>query len=160
MQDAKRVCVCVALPLTRIVVCVRVKQAEGFGAASVGTVAKVTLVRAERSGVRILGRVGDLSLIRNVQTGFVALTASPGVHLSVLSRLTVGGTVPRLPYTPPWRTEATLLQLIANIRMITQSVLFLPVPKSIDQGDRFLIYHVTKNCFLYRCTVHFVETFN
>jgi len=64
--------------LTCTAACVIVKQAIGLGAASVGTVAKVTLVRAERSGVRILGMVGDLSLIRNVQTGFVALPASAG----------------------------------------------------------------------------------
>ena len=52
-------CVCVVRPLTCTAVCVIVKQAVGFGAASVGTVAKVTLVQAERSGVRILGRVGN-----------------------------------------------------------------------------------------------------
>jgi hypothetical protein len=128
--------VCVALPLTRTAVCVTVEQAVGFGAASVGTVAKVTLVRAERSGVRILRRVGELSLIQNVQTGFVALPASPGVHLSVVVRLTVGGTVPLLPYTPTLRTESTLPQLIANIKMITPSVLFLTVPKSMGQRGR------------------------
>lgn len=125
--------------------CHIIKQPVGFGAASVGTVASVTLVRAERSGVRILGRVGDLSLIRNVQTGFVALPASPEVHLCVVSRLRVGGAVPLLPYTPTWRTEATLQQLIANIRMIAPSVLFLTVPKSMGQRD-IVNYHVTRNC--------------